>query len=138
MGGDRAYILEKEMATHSSILAWKIPWMEDPVRLQSMGLQRVGYDCTTSLHFTSCLYTVYLDLDRIDLNPIFSRIYLNDSRICLQCRRPQFYSWVGKFPWTRDRIPTLVFLGFSYDSAGKESTCNVGDVGSIPEIPWRK
>ena len=34
--------LEKEMATHSSILAWKIPWMEEPDRLQSMGLQRVG------------------------------------------------------------------------------------------------
>ena len=33
--------LEKEMATHSSILAWKIPWMEEPGRLQSMGLQRV-------------------------------------------------------------------------------------------------
>ena len=36
--------LEKEMATHSSILAWKIPWMEEPGRLQSMGSQRVGYD----------------------------------------------------------------------------------------------
>ena len=35
--------LEKEMATHSSILAWKIPWTEDPGRLQSMGLQRVGH-----------------------------------------------------------------------------------------------
>ena len=34
--------LEKEMATHSSILAWKIPWTEDPGRLQSTGLQRVG------------------------------------------------------------------------------------------------
>ena len=34
-------LLEKEMATHSSILAWKIPWMEEPGRLQSMGLQRV-------------------------------------------------------------------------------------------------
>ena len=33
--------LEKEMATHSSILAWKIPWMEEPGRLQSMGSQRV-------------------------------------------------------------------------------------------------
>ena len=41
--------LEKEMATHSSILAWRIPWMEEPGGLQSMGLQRVGYDCTTSL-----------------------------------------------------------------------------------------
>ena len=37
-------LLEKEMATHSSILAWKIPWTEEPGRLQSMGLQRVGYN----------------------------------------------------------------------------------------------
>ena len=36
--------LEKEMATHSSTLAWKIPWTEKPGRLQSMGLQRVGHD----------------------------------------------------------------------------------------------
>ena len=37
-------LLEKEMATHSSILAWNIPWTEDLGRLQSMGSQRVGYD----------------------------------------------------------------------------------------------
>ena len=37
-------LLEKEMATHSSILAWKIPWMKEPGRLQSMGSQRVGHD----------------------------------------------------------------------------------------------
>ena len=36
--------LEKEMATHSSILAWEIPWTEDPGELQSMALQRVGHD----------------------------------------------------------------------------------------------
>ena len=36
--------LEKEMATHSSTLAWKIPWMEDPGRLQSMESQRIGHD----------------------------------------------------------------------------------------------
>ena len=36
--------LEKEMATHSSILAWKIPWTEEPGRLQSMGSQRVRHD----------------------------------------------------------------------------------------------
>ena len=36
--------LEKEMATHSSILAWRIPWIEEPGRLQSMGSQRVGHD----------------------------------------------------------------------------------------------
>ena len=36
--------LEKEMATHSSTLAWKIPWTEEPCRLQSMGSQRVGHN----------------------------------------------------------------------------------------------
>ena len=38
------HALEKEMATHSSILAWKIPWTEEPGGLQSMGSQRVGHD----------------------------------------------------------------------------------------------
>ena len=40
----REDLLEKEMATHSSTLVWKIPWMEEPVRLQSMGLRRVGHN----------------------------------------------------------------------------------------------
>ena len=39
--------LEKEMATHSSILAWKIPWTEEPGRLQSIGLQRAEHDWAT-------------------------------------------------------------------------------------------
>ena len=42
-------LLEKEMAPHSSTLAWKIPWTEEPGRLQSMGSQRVRHDCATSL-----------------------------------------------------------------------------------------
>ena len=46
----REDLLEKEMATHSSILAWRIPWTEEPGGLQSTGLQRVGHDCATSLH----------------------------------------------------------------------------------------
>ena len=40
----REDLLEKEVATHSSILAWRIPWTEEPGRLQSMGSQRVGHD----------------------------------------------------------------------------------------------
>ena len=39
--------LEKEMATHSSTLAWRIPWTEEPGGLQSMGSQRVGHDLGT-------------------------------------------------------------------------------------------
>ena len=44
--------LEKEMVTHSSILAWRIPWMEKPGKLQSTGSQRVRHDWAASLHFT--------------------------------------------------------------------------------------
>ena len=51
--------LEKEMATHSSTFAWKIPWTEEPCKLQSMGLQRVEYDWATSLHFTSMRMKLY-------------------------------------------------------------------------------
>ena len=43
------HALEKEMATHSSTLAWKNPWMEEPGGLQSMGWRRVGHDWATSL-----------------------------------------------------------------------------------------
>ena len=48
--------LEKEKATHSSILAWEIPWMEEPGGLQSMGLQRVGHDWVTSLSWTLSMH----------------------------------------------------------------------------------
>ena len=52
----------------------------------------------------------------------------------LQCRRPQLDSWVRKIPWRRGRLPTPVFLGFPGRSAGKESACNVGDLGWIPGL----
>ena len=48
------FSLEKAMAPHSSILAWKIPWMEEPSRLQSIGLLWVGCDWATSLSL-SCI-----------------------------------------------------------------------------------
>ena len=44
LGCGEPAVLEKEMATHASTLAWKIPWMEEPGRLQFMGSQRVGHD----------------------------------------------------------------------------------------------
>ena len=53
---------------------------------------------------------------------------------CQQCKRPQFDSWVRKICWRRDKLPTLVFLGFPCGSAGKESTCNMGHLGSIPGL----
>ena len=55
-------------------------------------------------------------------------------RIHLQCRRLLFNSWVGKFPWRRDKLSTPVFLGFPGGSDGEESGCNMGDLGSIPGL----
>ena len=52
--------LEKEMATRSSILAWRIPWTEEPGGLQFMGSQRVGHDWATSLHFMTSMSGIKL------------------------------------------------------------------------------
>ena len=62
-------------------------------------------------------------------------------RIHQQCRRSQFNSWVGDIRWRRDKLPTSVFLGIFYGLSGKESACNVGDLGLIPGLrrsPWRR
>ena len=78
--------LEKEMATHSSTLAWKIPWLEEPGRLQSMGSQRVGHNWATSL-------TAWKNLDKGSLpgrellperTSYIRKIYLHGrANICL-------------------------------------------------------
>ena len=60
--------LEKEMATHSSTLAWKIPRMEEPSRLQTMGLQRVGHNWATSLSL-SLLLSMALPTDQDSIFP---------------------------------------------------------------------
>ena len=55
-------------------------------------------------------------------------------RIRLQCRRPQFHSWVRKSPWKRDRLSTPESLSFPDVSDDKESACNVGNLGSVPGL----
>ena len=72
--------LEKEMAAHCSILAWRMPWTEEPGGLQSAGLQRVGHDLVTSPHLTKGI------------------------------------------------------IGFPHSSVGKETACNLGDLGLIPGL----
>ena len=60
----REDLLEKEMAIHFSILAWTIPWIEEPGRLQSMGSQQVRHNCAASLSFfLSCI--VFLSTRRL-------------------------------------------------------------------------
>ena len=53
-----------------------------------------------------------------------------------QCRRPWFDSWVRKVYWRKIRLPTPVFLVFPGSSDSKESACNAGDLGLIPD--WEK
>ena len=57
--------------------------------------------------------------------------WLSWYRIHLQCRRPQFNSWVRKIPRRRDGLLISVFLGFPGGSDSKESACNAGDLGLI-------
>ena len=52
--------LEKEMSTHSSILAWKIPWTEEPGRPQSMGLQRVGHHWATNTWYYTIMFKLII------------------------------------------------------------------------------
>ena len=79
--------LEKEMATHSSTLAWKTPWTEEPGRLRSMGLQRVGQ--TERLHIHS---NKGFPAASVVKNP-------------LQSRRHRFNPWVRKIPGEGKDIP---------------------------------
>ena len=85
--------LEKEMATHSSILAWRILWTEELGGLQSTGLQRVGHNWATSLHFSNEGASLLAQL----------------VKICLQCGKPGFNPWVGTISWRRECLPTPVF-----------------------------
>ena len=95
--------LEKEMATHFSILAWEIPWTEEPGGQQSMGLQRVKRKlaterstATSSLGFpgSSAVKNPPANAGRLD-------------------------PWVGKIPWRRKWQPTPVF--FPGESHGQRS-----------------
>ena len=63
--------LEKEMATHFSTLAWKIPWTEESGKLQSMGLQRVGHDRATSFHFWMKTQQCYFSMHTFE--PYYTR-----------------------------------------------------------------
>ena len=64
------------MATHSSTLAWKIPWMEEPGGLQSMGSQRVGHDRAISLYSLYVISVCYLYDPLIHMK---ARIFLNHA-----------------------------------------------------------
>ena len=76
--------LEKEMATHSSTLAWKIPWAEDLGRLQSMRSQRVRHNWVTSLEPLELLDAVHEEWKLVGISHFFSGVKFTK-------KRPQFF-----------------------------------------------
>jgi len=89
------HALEEAMATHSSTLAWKIPWTEEPDRLQSMGLRKVGHHWTTSL----------------SLSPILAIIWLFNSSCHNKFKVVSHFGFDGIFLWSISMcLLTIVYL----------------------------
>ena len=94
--------LEKEMVTHSSILAWRIPWMEKPGSLQSTGLQRVLHDRATSL---SLSITILVRESKVPnwkartekAAPMSKRKFTSLPSICRVTQRSRGVIWVSPF-----------------------------------------
>ena len=98
--------LEKATATHSSILAWRIPWTEEPGGLQSMGLQRVGHDWGLSLAFTFHVHWVGMPSNHLILcHPLhfLPSIFPSISVFCNELVH-----------WNYSAIVQLKFLKFKY------------------------
>ena len=85
-----ASYLEKAMATHSSTLAWKIPWTEEPGRLQSMGLQRVGHDWATE---HACMYLSLLISGTVLISKPISTHLIFTSTLLGKNYMATFYRW---------------------------------------------
>ena len=139
--------LEKGTAIHSSILGWRIPWTEEPVRLQLMGSQRVGHWATN--------ITGRRNIGRSLFKEVWGGVcgWTYDRRHKWRCLYPCQYSpeslclerkrlWITT-SFQRFTFHFILNLLFSKDSPGgsddKESACNAGDPGSIPGLgrsPW--
>ena len=89
------------MAIHSSTLTWRIPWKEEPGRLQSMGSQRVGHDWVTSLHFTfSFLSDIYPGMELLGHMVVLFLVFWETSILFSLLAAPIYIpiNSVGGFP----------------------------------------
>ena len=130
---------EKEITTHFSTLAWRVPWTEEPGRPQSMGLQRVRHEWATNTFtgvtsqtdfFHSCLFVPGKNWSNSKM-PLLSSFFIisrkssllyfnvgfpggaSDKEPTCQCRldvRDRLDPWVGRISWRRMWQPTPVFL----------------------------
>ena len=100
--------MQKGMATHSSILAWRIPWTEEPGRLQSMGLQRIRHDLATNTNTYIYAYCTWISV-----------FFFRFGSFQLKCLQMHFQSL---FFWK----PTLLFSKWG-DGSEIESHSVVSD-----------
>ena len=86
--------LEKEMATHSSTLVWKIPWAEEPGRLQSMGSQRVGHDWATSERVWSKGTLLYCSWEYKLVQPLWRTVWRFPKKLKIELPYdPEPHAW---------------------------------------------
>ena len=103
--------MEKEMATHSSILAWEIPWIEEPGRLRTMGLQKVGHNwmaehaLTHKKAYTCCAWNCYIFQDKYFIVPLLS--CLNIPRLF---SRLSYYKNSGSFTSLVTLLSVFLFV----------------------------
>ena len=96
------YPLEEGMVIQSSILAWRILWMEEPGRLQSMGLQRVGHDWETNTQWLSGIHT-FCNITLQEMQPILPQPFkLCDLLLPTECGRSQTVLWIELYPLQKD------------------------------------
>ena len=108
-------LLEKEMATHSNILAWKIPWTEEPLKLQSMGSQRIGHNRATSFSLScwqpSCF--IFPESDDFKKRYFTWRIRSNVPGKCLERHTENIQGHIGS--WVRPANASLSKLSLITD-----------------------
>ena len=122
------WLLEKAMVPHSSTLAWKIPWMEEPGRLQSMGLGRVGHDWVTLLS----LFTFMHWRRKWRPSPVFLPGEPQGAWWAAVYGVAQSQTWLKRLSSSSSN--RLVTGGFPVGSVVKNLPANTGDMGSIPGL----
>ena len=117
--------LEKAMAPHSSTLAWKIPWMEEPGRLQSMGSRRVGHHWATSLLlFTDIVFCLFKS--QVQQVWLIAKLHFNTGLESDSTEQLHFQFSLSTFMhWRRKWQPIPVFLPGESQGRGSLVGCHL-------------
>ena len=113
-------LLEKEMAPHSSTLAWRIPWMEEPGRLKSMGSQRVRHDWATSRSLRSGISNFLEEISSLSHSVVFFYFFALitvESFLTFPC-----YLWTSVFKWVHLCFSLLLFASLLFTAICKASS----------------